>query len=457
MHVNEAIDYVYASYMKAEPFLQYDESDDRKRNPKLTKAVLEKRSGLPTTLVTGSKGKGSVTKMIAEIMGAHRKVGMMTSPHITHFRERFQIDGKVISDEELANVVSLLKPEFDAIEASLAQNQYISPMGIQAAIALELFRQNKVDFQILECGKGVAYDDVGNVSHTYSVINRIFLEHTRELGKTLEDIAKNKSAIITGHEKAAFISEQEEEVLAVFRQKALETGVELYEYGTHFWCENIKFTPKGMLFDVIIDEKVFKNTPENEDIVSAKRDNLHIEGIIIPLLGTHQAKNCALALAMCIKELGKNIKIDLVKSRLAGLEWPGRMEILQEEPFILLDACINKESAKSVQEVLQELKIDKIASIVAIPKDKDFLGVTECMTHVSSAIFLTKTSNPHYAFGPEQVAVLEQKGVHCTWANSVENAIELAKQEKLPICILGTTSLISDVKAIFRKKEHFER
>ena len=83
--------------------------------------------------------------------------------------------------------------------------------------------------------------------------------------------------------------------------------------------------------------------------------------------------------------------------------------------------------------------------------------MTECMTRVSSAIFLTKTSNPHYAFVPEQVAVLEQKGVHCTWANSVENAIELAKQEKLPICILGTTSLISDVKRIFRKKEHFER
>ena len=451
MTINEAIDYVYASYMKAEPYLKYEENDAKKRNPELTKSLLQAGNKVPTVLVTGSKGKGSVSKMLAEIMGTKRKVGMMTSPHITLFNERFQVDGKMVSDAELAESVSRLKPAFDEIESTLSKEQYISPMGIQAAVALDIFANNQVEFQVLECGKGVAYDDVGNVPHTYSVINHIFLEHTRELGKTLEEIAKNKSAIITGREKAAFISEQEEEVLAVFRKKALETGVPLYEYGTHFWCENITFTQKGMQFDVVIDEKVLKNTPENEDISAAKRDNLHIEGIIIPLLGTHQAKNCALALAMCVKELGENIEKDKIRERLASLKWPGRLEVLQEEPFILLDACINKESANNVQEVLQTLKIDKIASIIAIPKDKDFLGVTECMTRVSSEIFLTKTSNLHYVFGTEQVAILEQKGIHCRWADSVENAIELAKQEKLPICILGTTSLISDVKAIFEQ------
>ena len=447
MTIKEAIDYVYASYVKAEPFLKYDEPDSKKRNPELTKHLLQENK-IPTVLVTGSKGKGSVSKMIAEILGAERKVGMMTSPHISVFNERFQMDGKMVSDEELAEAISLVKPAFDEIQSTLSKGQYVSPMGIQAAVALELFARNNVEFQVLECGKGVAYDDVGNVPHTYSVINHIFLEHTRELGKTLTEIAVNKSAIITGNEKAAFISEQEEEVLAVFRKRALEMGVPLYEYGTHFWCENIKYTKKGMQFEVIISKEILKNASQNEDISSTKWDNLHIKDIIIPLLGTHQAKNCALALAMCVKELGENIQIKKVLEKLEHLKWPGRLEVLKEEPFILLDACINKECCKNVQEVLQALKIDKIASIIAIPKDKDFLGVTECMTDVSSTIILTKTGNSHYVFGPEQVAILEGKGIRCVWADNVKNAMEIAKKDNLPICILGTTSLITDVKEI---------
>ena len=87
MTVEKAIDYVYASYLKAEPYLDYDASDAKKRNPKLSKAIIEKRAGIPTVLVTGSKGKGSVSKMIAEIMGTHHKVGLMTSPHILTFNK----------------------------------------------------------------------------------------------------------------------------------------------------------------------------------------------------------------------------------------------------------------------------------------------------------------------------------------------------------------------------------
>ena len=453
MRIKEAIDYVYASYLKAEPYLEYDAPDSKKRNPEWTRFILLKRIGLPTVLVTGSKGKGSVSKMIAEIMGVHRKTGMMTSPHMQVFNERFQVDGEMISDDELAEIISDLKPEFDSVEAKLSKEQYISPMGIQAAIALEWFPKKGVEFQVLECGKGVAYDDVGNIPHKYGVINRIFLEHTRELGATLSDIATNKSMLITGSEKAVFTSAQAPEVIGILRKRAVEKGVNLYEYGQDFWCENVTFTKKGMQFDVKISENVLKNTPKNEDISSASRDNLHIKDIIIPLLGTHQAENFALALAICVAELGENLKIEEMKQKIRRLNWPGRLEILQEEPLILLDACINKESCKNVQEVLHNLKIGKIASIIAIPKDKDFLGVTQCMTDVSGAIFLTKTGNPHYVFGQEQVDILRQKGVSCEWSDSVESAIELAKITKLPIAILGTTSLITDVKEIWQKKE----
>ncbi len=428
MTIKEAVDYVYASYLKAAPYLDYDAPDSTKRNPNLTKHILEKNT-IPTVLVTGSKGKGSVSKMIAEMMGVHCKVGLMTSPHMLVFNERFQVEGKMVDDEALVAAVSRLKPVFDQIEATLPKEQYISPMGVQAAMALDMFKENNVAFQVMECGKGVAYDDVGNVPHTYGVINRIFLEHTRELGPTLSEIAYNKAAIITGNERCVFTSEQDAEVIKILRDRAKEKHVPLYEYGQDFWCEHVVYTKQGMQFDVVIGTK-------------------RIENIIIPLLGTHQAENCALALAMTMEAVGDALQIEKIKENLKHFEWPGRLEVLSEEPFMLLDACINKESCKMVQEVLQALKIDKVATIIAIPKDKDFLGVTEQMTDVSSVIILTKTGNPHYVFDKEQVSVLEGLGVSCIWSESVENAIILAKNEKLPICILGTTSLISEVKAL---------
>ncbi|MBQ8816786.1 MAG: bifunctional protein FolC [Lachnospiraceae bacterium] len=452
MTVEQAVDYVYASYLKAEPYLDYAAPDCEKRNPGLSKAIIAKRAGIPTALVTGSKGKGSVAKMIAEIMGVHRKTGLMTSPHIVTFHERFQIQGEPVNDEALSLAVMRVKPEFDAVERKLSCKEYISPMGIQAAVALELFRAADVEFQVLECGKGAAFDDVNNVPHKYAVINRIFLEHTRELGSTLSEIAENKAAIMTGQavsgqavmeqgrdsgaeeDKSAgqiiFTAEQAPEVMAVLERHAREKGCELLRYGKDFWCENIVYTEQGMHFDVVTGRNRY-------------------EGIQIPLLGTYQAKNCALALALCEEELG-SLQIEAVKAALKWLEWPGRLEILSSNPLVLLDACINRSSCENVLEALEQLKLEKINVIIGIPMDKDYLGVAQAMQSVAHRIILTKSSNPHYRFGQEQVQVLKTAGLEADWAENIAEALKRArfKQPDVPVCILGTTSLISDVKKL---------
>lgn len=451
MTVEQAIDYVYASYLKAEPYLEYSADDSSKRNPVFSRAIIVKLAceSIPTVLVTGSKGKGSVSKMIADIMGVHGKTGLMTSPHILQFNERIQIQGQPVCDEVLARAISDLKPEFDKVEAQLAQQEYISPMGIQAAGALTVFREMGVQFQVMECGKGVAYDDVNNVPHQYAVINRIFLEHTRELGDTLEKIAVNKSAIITGEQKAVFVSEQEPEVMAVLEKRAEEMQVLLYQYGRDFRAENIMYTEKGMCFDVVTRKKCYQD-------------------IQIPLLGTYQAKNCALAIALCEEMLGDwKMQMEYVgagqgslneyamRTALQNLEWPGRLEVLSSNPLMLLDACINRDSCANVLEALQQLCIDKVITIIGIPADKDYLGVAQAMCAVTEKMILTKSQNAHYKFGPEQVQKLSQNGMNAEWTESIAEAIGKAReymqmQEKydIPICILGTTSLISDVKIL---------
>lgn len=426
MNAEQAVDYIYASYMKAEPYLDYQALDREKRNPLLSKAIIEKRSGTDTVLVTGSKGKGSVAKMIAEIMGVHKKTGLMTSPHILHFEERFQVQGQCVSGQELAAAVEQVKPEFDLVQQKLSDKEYISPMAIQTAAALELFYKKQAAFQVLECGKGAAYDDVNNVVHKYAVINRIFLEHTRELGTTLEEIAENKAAIITGDQKAVFISEQDPTVLSVFEKRAKAFEIPLYQYGKDFWCENIRYTNQGMCFDVITRSKRY-------------------EDIRIPLLGSYQAKNCAMAFALC-EEVLPYMKLSEVREALKRLSWPGRLEVLCNKPLILLDACINRASCANVLEALRKLHIPKITSVIGIPCDKDFQGVCEEMQDISECMLLTKSSNPHYKFSKQQVTELAEKGIATEWTENVEEALQKAAACGNPVCILGTTSLISDVK-----------
>lgn len=435
MNIKQAIDYVYASYMKAEPYLDYLAKDSEKRNPKFSKEIIEayaQKQQVPTVLVTGSKGKGSVAKMLSEILSVHGKTGLMTSPHILHFTERIQIQGKPVEDQAFAQAALHVKPQFDKVEATLKPQEYISPMGIQAAIALELFHKAGVQYQVMECGKGAAQDDVNNVVHDYAVINRIFLEHTRELGDTLEKIAQNKAAIIQRGQKAVFVSEQEPEVLQVLKQRAEQMQVPMYIYGKDFWAEHILYTKKGMRFDVVTLQRRYKD-------------------IQIPLLGTYQAKNAALAVAMSELMLQdqaqKNVlKEAEMKAVLKTLKWPGRLEILSEEPFLLLDACINRTSCNQVLEALKQLQIEQAAVIIGIPSDKDYIGVAKMMQQTAQKMILTKSQNAHYKFGKEQTETLKEQGICAEWTETIEEAITLAQQTQKPICILGTTSLVSEVE-----------
>ena len=277
----EAEDFVYASYLRAASHQDYAAKDARKRHPELTRSLLWQKSVTPCIVVTGSKGKGSISNMISRILQTRFSVGLMTSPHITDFRERFRVNDTMISESDFCRLMTEIQPEILNIASDLPESVCISPMGIQADLALAYFSEKHTDFNVLECGKGAKYDDVNNVRHNYAVINRIFLEHTRELGDTLTAIAEDKSHVITGEQKCVYFAEQEPEVLEVLQRRAETLHIPYKIYGRDFHAENIRYTCFGMQFDVEIGDNIYAD-------------------LQIPLLGEHQAKNCALALAVCV-------------------------------------------------------------------------------------------------------------------------------------------------------------
>ena len=429
----EAEDFVYASYLRAAAHQDYAAKDAGKRHPELTRSLLRQKSLTPCVVVTGSKGKGSVANMISRILQTNLCVGLMTSPHITDFRERFRVNDTMISEADFCRLMAEIQPEILDIASDLPESVCISPMGIQADLALTYFSEKHTAFNVFECGKGAKYDDVNNIRHDYAVINRIFLEHTRELGDTLAAIAEDKSHVITGEQKCVYFAEQEPEVLEVLVRRAEAMQVPYKIYGRDFQAENIRYTCSGMLFDVVIGDNIYPD-------------------LQIPLLGEHQAKNCALALAVCMDVMAdlcrksKTFSMPAVRNNLSLLHWPGRMEVLRFDPFVLLDACINSASCENVKEVLRHLGIQNCTVIVGIPEDKDYAGVVRSMKNVAARIILTRSGNPHYHFSQHQREVLMQEGILTEWTDSVKQALNLANSFSDAIVILGTTSVISETE-----------
>lgn len=464
MNRKEAEDFVYSSYLRAEKYHVYEEKDVERRHPEFTRELLRKKSGTPAAIVTGSKGKGSVSKMIAEILQTKFTIGLMTSPHIEDFCERFQVNGEKVSSPLFSMLMEEIRPEIEEIDRKIPKEFCVSPMGIQADFALTWFRSRKTDFNVFECGKGAKLDDVNNILHDYAVINSVFLEHRRELGNTIAEIAEDKAHVITGREKAVFVGEQTEEAMAVIEKRAALFSVPLKVYGRDFWEENLRTEQTGIVFDLCIFGKRYRD-------------------IRLPLLGDFQAKNCALAMAVSetvfsdlsentpvveesllnpenlpsaesshsamlpeSPERGKTFEMDAVRKRLSEINWPGRLELISGEPFILLDCCINRISTKAVKAVLAERKIEKPVSIIVIPEDKDYRGVVQEMYPLSESVILTRTHNPHYHFSEKQCERMAEEGIATEWAEDFTEAMKKAEEKELPIVILGTTSLLPEVK-----------
>ena len=429
MDRKEAEDYIYSSYVAAEPLLDYDAPDSEKRSPDILRDLLISLSDAPCTVVTGSKGKGSVCCMLSALLSRRMAVGMMTSPHISSFNERIRVDGIPIDDHDLIACTEAVRPCIDGIE--VPPGRYISPIGIQAAVALTHFR-GRTGFNVLECGKGAAYDDVPRIPHRYAVVNTVFLEHTRELGPALTDIAEDKSHVITEGTECLFTAEQRPEVMEIISRRAERFGTRVMSYGRDFSASGIRLSPEGTSFTAEIGDR-------------------RIEGLRIPLLGEHMARNAVLAIAHAIS-IVPDLTNDEIREALAEVRWPGRTEMVSQSPLTIVDACINRESCQETVRIVRELISNRPTVIIGIPDDKDFLGVAETASGIAGRIILTRSSDPHYRFTDAQQTVLEEHGIDAESTSSLEEALALADVIS-PILILGTTSLVSDAESVFTARQ----
>jgi len=356
----------------------------------LLKKLNNPEKDLKVIHIAGTNGKGSVCAMLSSILKeANYKVGMYTSPHLKDFRERFLINNKKVSKQEITR-------QFEKIKPHITDQTFFE---VVTAMAFLYFKEKKVDYLICEVGLGGRLDATNVVNPIISVITNIGLEHQEYLGETIEEIAYEKAGII------------KEKIPAI-------TGT------------------KGVALKVI--KKVAKE----------KQAILHHDGrpikALLKLRGEFQLKNASLALET-IKLLNKyhNLKIDknAIKRGFLNTIWHGRLEFLSEN--VLVDCAHNLDAIKALKKELKQIKNKNIYLIIGILKDKDHKKILKELTPLAKRTIITRPNIPR-AQDPKILAkqVKDPIIIEDT-KKALDQAKKMAKKDDL-ILITGSIYVVGE-------------
>ena len=280
--------------------------------------------------VAGTNGKGSVCAMLASILTqSGYRVGLYTSPAIRSFNERIQCNGSPIGNAELAEIVTDIRRYADAMEDRPTEFELVT------AIGMEYFKRKGCDFVVLEVGLGGTLDST-NVIRTpeAAVIAAIDYDHMRELGGTMESIASAKAGIIKPCGDVIFYGNNKtaETVIAA---KCAEQNAHLTvaDYGS---LRIQKAGIEGIIFDYRVGGRLLQN-------------------LFVPLAGTYQVYNAALALT-AIERLSQKYEIreEAIYHGLAQVKWPGRFELLSKAPVFIVDGAHNPHGIRGTAQSLAQ-------------------------------------------------------------------------------------------------------
>ncbi|HHT67418.1 MAG TPA: bifunctional folylpolyglutamate synthase/dihydrofolate synthase [Erysipelotrichaceae bacterium] len=316
---------------------------------------------VPTIHIAGSNGKGSTANYLANIYREHGlKVGLFTSPYLIRVNEMINIDGQDISDEDF---IKALK-END----KLFKKYSLSPFEIQTYIALAYFQKNKCDIAIVECGMGGEIDATNIFIPVVSVITSISLEHTVYLGRSLCEIA---------YQKAGIIKEEIPVITGILEDEAINTIVEV-----------AKDKKSQVLVSVEPTNVVYENRGFNFSYLTYK--NLRINSSAY-----YSLKDACIALEVIIKLMDYfRVNEEEIRAGLARTFMPVRMEIIQENPLIVVDGSHNPEGILNMTKSLNDIAENRPVHILfACFKDKNVERMLAYLGEYSTDI--TLTTFPH--------------------------------------------------------------
>ncbi len=356
----------------------------------------EPQEKYPIIHVAGTKGKGSVSNMIARILSAGgKRTGVYTSPHLESIHQRIEIDGEYISDEQLLGVFQRLAPvirEMDK-QAESTGSKKLTFFEITTAAAIEFFSHQGCDAVVLEVGLGGRLDSTNVCVPVTSVITNISLEHTKQLGDTVAEIAAEKAGIIKDHIPVVS-GTVEPEAARVIEEIAKAKQAPIFVYGRDFK----EHVVEGQRFRV--EGEIAYGEMHESTLLNSVRYN--VSELQLKLLGAHQRRNASVAVAVIetLNAIGWEIGDSSIRAGLSVASLPGRTEIIPTEATVILDIAHNVASVQALVGALEDdLPEWKNASlrllIFATSRDKDARGMlAELLVHFDRVVLTRYQDNP---------------------------------------------------------------
>ena len=378
--------------------------------------------------IAGTNGKGSTAAMLSSILEeAGYRVGLYTSPFINRFNERMQVNHQPIPDEELAALTEYVRPHADAMADSPTEFELIT------ALAMVWFARQKCDIVVLEVGMGGELDSTNIIDvPEAAVIAAMGMDHVKELGPTMADIARAKAGIIKEGGRVVSYggnSEADEVIAAVCRARNASLCQPDFSaiVPGDFSLEGQTFSYKGWC------------------------------GLRIPLVGAYQMNNAAVVLETVevLRQRGWSVSDEAVRKGLADTRWPARFEVLRRDPVFIVDGGHNPHGIRATAESLSRLFPGrKITFVTGVMADKDVEHILGLIVPLAEQFFTVRPDNPRAMDAGELAARIEAMGAKATACASVQDGVDRAIQAEGPhgvACALGSLYMSGEVRSCFGK------
>lgn len=378
--------------------------------------------------IAGTNGKGSTAAMLSSILEeAGYRVGLYTSPFINRFNERMQVNHQPIPDEELAALTEYVRPHADAMADSPTEFELIT------ALAMVWFARQKCDIVVLEVGMGGELDSTNIIDvPEAAVIAAMGMDHVKELGPTMADIARAKAGIIKEGGRVVSYggnSEADEVIAAVCRARNASLCQPDFSaiVPGDFGLEGQTFSYKGW------------------------------RGLRIPLVGAYQMNNAAVVLETVevLRQRGWSVSDEAVRQGLADTRWPARFEVLRRDPVFIVDGGHNPHGIRATAESLSRLFPGrKITFVTGVMADKDVEHILGLIVPLADQFFTVRPDNPRAMDAGELARRIEAMGAKATACASVRDGVDQAIQAEGPhgvACALGSLYMSGEVRSCFGK------
>ena len=388
--------------------------------------------------IAGTNGKGSATAMFSSILQeAGYRTASYTSPHLEKYNERFIINGKEISDEAFARIITRTK---QACQELIAEGKDAPTLfEVVTGAAYLYFAEENVDIAIMEVGLGGGFDATNIIENpVLSVIMSISLDHTDFLGNSIEQIAIEKAGIIKKNCPVVLYS-QEELVYNVVKTRAEALNAPLY-------CQKkaeIKIssqTLEGTIFDV-------------------KSSAFTYENLVLPLLGQHQVQNCITVLESLevLKKRGFPFTENQIRTGLAKTFWAGRLEICKKSPMIVLDGAHNIDGIRRLAESIQTyFKNQKITLVLGVLGDKEYEKMAELILPFASQVVLTEPHNERKLDAEKLANIVLHKElpfyIEPQLENAYQKALKITDEASIILCC-GSLYMIGALRSYIMSVE----